>query len=469
MRVTLHRIVFAITFSLLLGNFSHADVLDDAMRSAMDDCNIRGASVAYFNRNSLSEPIIRSYGKVSSDDRSEDVNPETVFMIASVSKLFAGTAVLKLVSQGIINLDDDICNVLPENYAKSACVNPFWPNTPVTWRMLVTHRSSLRESIPTINNETEAAYGPTGGYVDGTAGGNPTCPLMDVVGFYRDFMIDKTTETSVGSGLGVNWFQVNSESGGSWEEYEPGSKTLYSNFAIGYIASLIEFASGKSFPDYCRDNIFVPLGMNNTAWFRKDLPDGVLEAVPVEYFGEDEAFDDTGHYCFIDYASGSLRISANDLSIFLNSMLNFGAPMLWPEEVGKTALQCAERIDNIISPGDCEYGITWNILTKKTAESWLEHLFHLDWSLGGEHAGLEAGSQTQVILLPGAGIYALVLTNTDGNDDMAAQILTKELLLKAPEIDGLLGSQRSSSSAVTRLNQFLCGIQAIFMAIMLIF
>ncbi len=128
------------------------------------------------------------------------MTPETVIMIASVSKVFAGAAVLKLVSQGIINLDDDICQVLPNEYDASACRNPAYPSTPITWRMLVTHRSSLRANIPSVKvgrKRYEASYGPSGGYTEGVAKGNPTCPLTDVVGFYRDFMIDKPTETSV--------------------------------------------------------------------------------------------------------------------------------------------------------------------------------------------------------------------------------------------------------------------------------
>jgi CubicO group peptidase (beta-lactamase class C family) len=111
----------------------------------------------------------------------EDVTPDAVFMVASVSKLFAGAAVLKLVSEGSITLDDDICDVLPNDHVITECRNPYWPETIVTWRMLVTHTSSLTQSIPLFNG-TEASYGPTGGYIDGAAAGNVFCPLTDVQG-----------------------------------------------------------------------------------------------------------------------------------------------------------------------------------------------------------------------------------------------------------------------------------------------
>merc|ERR1712228_750889 len=49
------------------------------------------------------------------------------------------------------------------------------------------------------------------------------------------------------------------------------------------------------------------------------------------------------------------------------------------------------------------------------------------------HAGAEAGSQTQLLIMPKAGVFALVLTNTDGNDDLAAQKMMKTLLGSMPD------------------------------------
>jgi CubicO group peptidase (beta-lactamase class C family) len=366
-------------------------------------------------------------------------------MIASVSKVFAGTAVLKLAAQGIIALDDDICDVMPVGYANTACRNPSWPDTKVTWRMLVTHRSSLMENIPDLNG-TLVAYGPNGGYLNGTAGGNPACPLTDVTGFYRDIMIDKVTETTVGSDLSVDWFQLANETGGVWEEFEPGTESLYSNFAIGYIAALVEHATGTPFPQYCQNHIFGPLNMAHTAWFREDLPDGVLEAFPVEYLGNSSEFDlsdnttlppgpvyeDIDHYCFIDYASGSLRTTVKDMALFLESMLDYGNPSLWPRELGETAVQCAEPDSSF---NQCEYGITWNLLKKLFSDDWLqEPATRFNWEDAAGHAGAEVGSQTQVILFPKSGIYAIVFTNTDGNDDEAAQEIMGELLYYAAEL-----------------------------------
>ncbi len=207
---------------------------------------------------------------------------------------------------------------------------------------------------------------------------------------------------------------------------------MYSNFAVGYIAALIEHLSGKAFQDFCRDELFEPLGMDNTAWLREDLPNGVLESQPVEYWGGRNPFEDVGHYCFIDYASGSLRTTAKDMAIFLDSMLDYGAPTLWPEETGQTAVRCAEEGSNA---NNCEFGINWILLKKNKAENWLNPAMSFDWTDAVMHDGAEVGTQTQVLLFPQEGVYAVVFTNTDGNNEWAAQRMMKEVLLKAPTLD----------------------------------
>lgn len=69
-----------------------------------------------------------------------------------VSKVFTASAVAVLLDRGIVNLFDDICDVLPLSWSKSACRNPKYPAKLVTRRMMVTHRSSLRDYIPAVRN-----------------------------------------------------------------------------------------------------------------------------------------------------------------------------------------------------------------------------------------------------------------------------------------------------------------------------
>jgi len=64
-----------------------------------------------------------------------------------------------------------------------------------------------------------------------------------------------------------------------------------------------------------------------------------------------------------------------------------------------------------------------------STEGWLKSGFSsLDWTDGFWHDGAEAGSQTNIIVLPRAGVYVAVITNTDMNSESAAQQLTRTVI-----------------------------------------
>jgi CubicO group peptidase (beta-lactamase class C family)/ribosomal protein L24E len=432
------------------------DDFDDHVDSKRRELNIGGLGIAFYDSSTMSEPVIRGYGRIASSSSSPLVTADTTFMIASISKVFTSSAVAVLVDQGIIDLDDDICNVLPSSWEnQSACRNPKYPSQKITWKMISTHRSSFKGNVPGTQNSKGdfvlPGYGPSGGYLSSEpAAGNPTCPLRDVVGFYRDILTDKPTETSVGADMTVkgggklDWYKLAQSKGGLWKEYEPGAQQSYSNFGAGYLAALIELLTGQAFDSFCNEHLFEPLGMTNTAWFREDLPLGTLEAIPVEYNKNNKSYKDVGHYCFIDYASGELRTSARDLATWSEAMLHKGAPELWSEAIGETVVSCQEEDQNGNQVSNCEFALGWvhlnnGMKSKSSTESWLRNSFkQYDWTQGIMHDGAEAGSQTQLLVLPNAGVYAVVLTNTDRNDGWAAQKMAAALV-EAPLPEGATG------------------------------
>lgn len=339
-----------------------ADEFDNVLSAKISELGIRGAAITYFDKNTMSAPITRGYGKVSSSASSRDVTADTVFNIASISKPFVASAIAILVDRGILSsIDDDICNVIPAEYdynsQKMMCRNPNHPDKVITWRMLMTHRSSMKRSLPDIRNSSgdrvEATSGPAGSYYAGDSG-NPTCPLDGVIDFYRALLTnDPNARTSVGGG--VNWYEAAATDGGVWKTYEPGAGYQYSNAAYGYIPALIELATGESFSDFCRENLFDLLGMDTTAWHRNDLPPGTLEAVPVRPKKNGSGFRDVGHFCYIEYGSGGLRTTANDLARWGDALLEYGAPTLWSTDMGREIVTCQEE-------EDCEFGYGWILL-----------------------------------------------------------------------------------------------------------
>lgn len=54
--------------------------------------------------------------------------------------------------------------------------------------------------------------------------------------------------------------------------FTPGTNRQYSNGGYVVLGAVIEKVSGKNYYDYVRDNIFIPLGMENSAFYEGDIP-----------------------------------------------------------------------------------------------------------------------------------------------------------------------------------------------------
>src|SRR5262249_10292143 len=89
-------------------------------------------------------------------EENRPATPDTLFLIASVSKTLAATAPMQLHDQGKFGLDDDINNYLPFRV-----VVPAAPTAPITFRQLLTHTSSISDNTDYINCPLSCDYGST--------------------------------------------------------------------------------------------------------------------------------------------------------------------------------------------------------------------------------------------------------------------------------------------------------------------
>src|SRR5687768_14976825 len=69
-------------------------------------------------------------GFLDPETRTRPVNTETLFDLASVTKLFTTTAFMTLVEQGNVSLDDPVCSVLPE-FSNARPIQPY--ENPLDW------------------------------------------------------------------------------------------------------------------------------------------------------------------------------------------------------------------------------------------------------------------------------------------------------------------------------------------------
>ena len=142
---------------------------------------------------------------------------ESISESGSVAKQFTSAVMVLLAKQGKLSLDDDIRKHLPEvpNFGRT-----------ITIRNLLTHTSGLRDQW--------ALLGMTG-WPPGTQ--VHSIPLiLDLVS--RQRMLN----------------------------FEPGSLYLYSNTGYALAAAIVQRVTGKSLAEWSQDNLFAPLGMNDTEW-----------------------------------------------------------------------------------------------------------------------------------------------------------------------------------------------------------
>ena len=228
----------------------------------------------------------------------------TVQNIGSISKTIVATAMMQLWEKGKFQLDDDVNERLP-----FALRSPAHPGTPITYRLLLTHRSGIADSLA---------------YRSSYACGDPSVPLDAWLRAYLNRAAATTTRkpTSI-----------------------PGSraqKSHYSNVGFGLLGYLVERVSGEPFPQYTRKKIFEPLGMKRTGWLLSEVdvaahavpyvpaadgdpPDEELEAYRKFGLlnGEASTTRSSGDhrplclYSFPNYPDGSLRTSVNQLARFL--------------------------------------------------------------------------------------------------------------------------------------------------------
>jgi D-alanyl-D-alanine carboxypeptidase len=160
------------------------------------------------------KPIFRKAYGIADMKTKAPLQPNMVMRIASMTKQFTAVAIMMLVEQGKLKLDDDFTLHVPD-YPR--------PQQTVTVDQLLTHTSG----IP--------------GYTE-------------LPNFKRD------------AGKHMNVAQMLNRVKNLPLEFAPGSKMRYNNSAYYLLGAIIEQKSGMSYADFMAKNIFMPLGMNDTAY-----------------------------------------------------------------------------------------------------------------------------------------------------------------------------------------------------------
>jgi CubicO group peptidase (beta-lactamase class C family) len=223
---------------------------DRSVADLMRKYAIPGGAVAVLRDGKLI--YARGFGYADVESKTV-VQPDALFRIASVSKPITGAAVMKLVEEGRLGLDDRaapfIAHLAP---APGATVDPRWEQ--ITIRQLLNHTGGWDRDKP--NGGFDPMFRPA----IAAAAVNAPAPASaeTIIRYMKGMPLDFT----------------------------PGEKHVYSNFGYAILGRVIERASGMPYEEYVRARVLQPVGANRTRLGRTRMSDALADEVKYYSPGE---------------------------------------------------------------------------------------------------------------------------------------------------------------------------------------
>lgn len=189
---------------------------------------------------------------------------DSIFEMASTSKLFTWTAVMQLVEEGKIDLDTDIRTYLPDGLLDLKFEQP------VTMYHLMSHTGGFEEQV------------------SGTS------------------VYKKEDMISLEEYIGNQPEQV----------YPPGEIPAYSNYGTALAGYIVQYVSGVPFEEYIDTHIFKPLGIKSSAFHMP--PQEIMEKKALGYeYKDNNNYEVFPKLYFSGTPAGTLNSSAIDMAKFL--------------------------------------------------------------------------------------------------------------------------------------------------------
>lgn len=251
--------------------------VDSIIQQAISDGTIPGAVLVVGHNGAV---IYRkAYGNRALEPRREAMTLDTVFDLASLTKVIATTtAVMQLVEQGKVRMNDPVAKYLPE-FAQNG-------KEDITLRQLMTHYSGLAPDL------------------------DLTTPWEGKQTAYQLAFVEPPEET-------------------------PGSGFTYSDINFIMLGALVERVSGETLDAYTTRHIFAPLKMTRTRFVPPTARRaGWLEKIAPTQYDENEhmlrgvVHDPTARRMGGVAGHAGLFSTAHDLAKFAQALLNGGGGIL---------------------------------------------------------------------------------------------------------------------------------------------
>lgn len=250
------------------------------------------------------EIIYEKYTGKTDLRKKDSITSSTAMHIASTSKTFTATAILRMVQEGKLSLDDSLQKFFPG-----------FPYSRITVKMLLNHRSGLPNYLYFMSNNKWGIQ-PNGKW------NHQYATNQDVLRMMYDKRPDPTGT--------------------------PGARFNYSNTNYVLLAMIIEKISGISFPAYMRQKFFEPLQMKDTYVFTlKDT----LTATP--------SFTNNGIYWDYDF----LDATYGDKNVYTTpqDLLKWDQALYTDQLIEKPLLDSAFAPYSFEKPSIHNYGLGWRL------------------------------------------------------------------------------------------------------------
>jgi len=283
------------------------------------------------------------------------VKPEMVFSIGSTSKPFAAMAVMLLAEKRKLSLDDQITRFLPDYPTKGY---------KITIRHLLTHTSGIQRL-----HRIKAYFKRIREDVN----------IQELFDFFKDEPL----------------------------EFAPGEKWVYCNSGYHLLGKIIAEASGQTYEKFIKENIFDPLGMNNTCFASNS------RIIPGHVHGYNKNGEGIKNAPFMSYshlyAAGDIITNVDDLA-------------RWDESFYKNTLLSKDRQRELFTPIILNNGESYD--------------FGLGWFLGElkgrksiYHGGGIYGFVAHTIRIPEEKVYVALLHNcTDPKANPPTQVVAETVV-----------------------------------------
>lgn len=321
----------------------------------MAELKIPGVSVAFIENGKVK--WTRAYG-VATAGGTQSTTPATLFQAASMSKAFAATAVLRLVEQGKLRLDEDVNSRLK---AWKVPPSPYTAEQKVTLRRLLSHTAGL-----------------TVGGFPGYQSGKPVPSITQI--------LDGTPPANTPP---IRSFEA------------PGGSFAYSGG--GYVVAQLAIveAGGKPYPELLQDLVLRPVGMRQST-FAQPLPQALVGHAAS---GHDRkgAVIPGARNTYPEYAAASLWTTPSDYGLFLISLQDSHA--------GRPhALLRQSSAQVMMTPVDANYGLGLAI-GRQGGHPYIQH--------SGGNEGFQCDA---FAFLDGSRQGLVIMTNGDAGGTLTSEI-----------------------------------------------